>query len=523
MELVKSNICMSRVKAEKNTQITLDDDVIVSDSNPDVDEILAKHTEVTDESVKILDGKILIKGKLCYKILYEAKGESGLYHMSGSIPFDEVINMDEVKDGDNISVNSHIEDVSISTINSRKINVRAVVSFQAYCEEMYNEDVIVDVNDADGADYIKKPLEVLNLVINKKDVYRIKEEIELDNNKPNVGQIIWDNMCIRDLNFALQNDVLEITGNMNAFIMYMSEDGSGPISFFDKTMPFKGYIDVEGATTDMIPGIDVKMYQGTPEIVKDSDGENRIIRCEVVISVDIKVYEEEQVSVITDIYSPYVNLVKEEKAGSFYALLVHNQSATKVSGRRKFDSTDRRMLQICNSTCTVKIDESQITESGINVTGVADVNVVYVSTRDDMPFGYENILVPFEHNIEAPGTATDCVFFIRPKLDELNVTMVSTDEVEAKVSISLDTMVIKPLEVNVITSLSEEPYDDMEIRKSPSVVIHFVKEGESIWQIAKQYHTTAQSIMTVNHLQTENLKKGMSLILVKQVAHKTSV
>lgn len=78
MELVKSNICMSRVKAEKNTQITLDDDVIVSDSNPDVDEILAKHTEVTDESVKILDGKILIKGKLCYKILYEAKGESGL-------------------------------------------------------------------------------------------------------------------------------------------------------------------------------------------------------------------------------------------------------------------------------------------------------------------------------------------------------------------------------------------------------------------------------------------------------------
>lgn len=523
MELVKSNICMSKVKAERNTQITLDDDVIVSDRDPDVDEILAKHTEVTDESVKILDGKILIKGKLSYKILYEAKGKSGLFQMNGSIPFDEVVNMDNVSDTDNITVNSSIEDTNISIINSRKINVRAVVSFSAYCEEMYNEDVIVDVNDADGADYIKKPLEVLNLVTNKKDVYRIKEEVVLDGNKPNIGYVIWDNMCVRDLVFSLQEDVLMISGNLNAFVMYMPENGNCQVQWLEKNMPFKGYIDVEGATSNMIPGIDVKMYQGIVDTVKDEDGENRIIRFEAAISVDIKVYEEEQVSVITDIYSPYVNLVKEEKKGNFYNLLIHNQSGTKISSRLKCEASDKHMMQICNSTCNLKIDETKLLDDAINVTGIAEVNIVYVSSRDDCPFGYENVIVPFEHKIEANGINDDCVFYIRPKLDELNVNMVGTDEVEVKIMLSLDTIVINQLDENVITSLVEEPYNTEEIRKSPSVVLHFVKEGETLLEIAKKYHTTAFNIKSVNQLQSDILKKGTPLILVKQVALKTSV
>ena len=70
MELIKSNVHMSRITDNKMRQITLDDDFIVQDIKPDIDKIVGNKTWITLDNVKLLEGKVLIKGKLTYRILY---------------------------------------------------------------------------------------------------------------------------------------------------------------------------------------------------------------------------------------------------------------------------------------------------------------------------------------------------------------------------------------------------------------------------------------------------------------------
>lgn len=518
MELVKSNIHMSRIKDRKTTQITLDDDFIIQDVKPDIEAIIARKTDITMEGIKVLDGKVVLRGKLTYRILYSAQSPNSLHAMEGSLPFDEVINMDAISENDMVSVDHILEDVSISIINSRKINVRAVVSFTGACEEIYDEDAIVDVNADESTDFIKRPLEVTKLVLSKKDIFRIKEESELPSNKPNMSQMLWSSMNHRNVQIKLMQDKIEISGELLIFVMYMPEEEQAPVQWIENVIPFRGEMEVMGVDDTMIPNISFQLTGAEPEMYKDYDGENRLIRTDAALELDIKVYEEEQIDIITDIYSPHKNLIKNEKKGYFESLLIKNQSRCKVSERFKVGDAQTHVLQICNVSGNVKVDHMTQVEDGIQVSGVLEANIVYVSSDDKMPIGSETVFIPFEHEIEAKGMTEESKYFIRPSIEQLTAAMVSTDEIEIKAVIILDTLVLNALTENVIADVSEEPLDMEQLKNMPGMVVHIVEDGEDLWNIAKKFYTTSANIREINHLQGDSIHPGDKLLLVKQVA-----
>ena len=518
MELIKSNVHMSRIKDNKMIQITLDDDFIVQDIKPDIDRIVGNKTWITIDSVKLLEGKVLVKGKLTYRILYVSMEPVEVSCMEGSIPFDEVINVEGIEENDVINVDYALEDVSISTINSRKINVRAVVSFTASAEDIYDEDAIIDINGSDEADYIKRPLDVMKMTVSKKDVFRVKEETEVPAGKPNIGKLIWSNMDTRNVQTKLQEEKINISGELVLFVMYEPEEEHMPLQWFEKTIPFSGAVDVAGVSSDMIPNINVKLVHSEPEIYKDYDGENRLVRTDASLDMDIKVYNEEKIDIITDIYSPYVKYNIKEKEGCFESLLTKNQSRYKLSERVKMDIDENHILQICNVSGNVKIDDTTIMENGINVNGILEVNVVYASSNDKQPIGSEEIIIPFEHNVEVIGINENSKYFIKTYMEQLSADMVSSDEVEIRSSIMLDALVVNPINENVIVDVTEEPLDMNIIKNMPGMVVHIVEEGESLWNIAKTFYTTVDNIKKINNLQSDSIYPGDKLLVVKQVA-----
>ena len=103
MVLEKKNIHMDRVKCKAATQITLEDDIIVSDSKPDVDKLIFDKGSIKVDEVKATDDHVTVKGKLCFSVLYLGDdGERVVNELDGSIPFEEQIYMEGVQSGDNI-------------------------------------------------------------------------------------------------------------------------------------------------------------------------------------------------------------------------------------------------------------------------------------------------------------------------------------------------------------------------------------------------------------------------------------
>ena len=146
MELKKINLHRDRMKCQINTQITLEEDKNISDRSPDVANILLQNGKVVLDEIRAMTDNLLLRGKLQYEILCATDApENRLFRIQGEIPLEEKIRVDGLESMDNPQVQTKLEDFRVGLINSRKINVRALVDFYVFVKELYDEEILVDI------------------------------------------------------------------------------------------------------------------------------------------------------------------------------------------------------------------------------------------------------------------------------------------------------------------------------------------------------------------------------------------
>ena len=67
-----------------------------------------------------------------------------------------------------------------------------------------------------------------------------------------------------------------------------------------------------------------------------------------------------------------------------------------------------------------------------------------------------------------------------------------------------------------IKEVQSVPFDLKKLQNIPSMAGYVVKEKDTLWEIAKRYCTTIQSIMKINEMKSENINKGDMLVIIKE-------
>lgn len=518
MELIKNHIHMNRITGSETLQITLDDDYMVPDSNPAVGKIIKESGSVKITSVKIRDGQVIVFGELDFKMLYLGDNSSMFYNYGGSIPFEESINMDNADEDDIVSVSSELDDLRVNIVNPVKLSVKAIVTLRAVCEAIRDEDVATDVISSDPVDYLKRPMDLVSIVVNKKDTYRIKDDMDIPANKPDMYRIIWDTIRIKSIHLKLLDGTISISGELGIFIMYLPDDDAAPIQWVDMPMSFAGSIELKEAEENMILNAAVNIQDSSVEIKTDMNGEQRVLSIECVLGLDIKVYKEERTEVLEQMYSPFKQLDCISEESKYESLLIKNSSGSKVSGKISAENNEGNILQVCGSEADIKIDETTIDGTGISVDGVIYASALYVSSDDKCPINCARGMLPFTNHIEVPGINSDSTYYLNPRIEQVSANMVSADEIEIRGNVIIDVTAFDNQSGQIITDVVERPLDMEIIRGLPGIVGYIVRDGDSLWSIAKENYTTVANIKEVNKLTTDNIKAGDKLVLVKQIA-----
>ena len=308
-------------------------------------------------------------------MMYKAMNPSVEIHkLEGSMPFDEVINMDGIEEGDTISVDLVIDDLSVSVINSRKISVKAVITVIALAENICDEEFAVDIDD-DNIEYIKDSIELTQIAIRKRDLLRIREEINLGTGKLNINEIIWCTSSLFGQQVKVMEDKIGVSGEIDIFVLYTADDG--PLQWVDANVPFNGIIEVPGCSEDMIPNIELKLANADIEARPDYDGEQRMLQLDGIVNIDIKLYEEQQFDIVKDAYSHKKDVILKKKSTDYENLLMKNVSKCKVVDKLKTRNMDgTHILQICSCIGNVKIDDISVAEDGLLIEGVIETDIL---------------------------------------------------------------------------------------------------------------------------------------------------
>lgn len=522
LELLKKNIHMNRWKGNATSQVTLDDDFIVPDSMDDVDQIILSSGEITIESVKNQAERVVVRGKLDFTILYRG-ADGGLQTLFGSINFEEPINVPGLEEQDYVQLMWDLEDLNTGIINSRKLSVKAIVTLQVKVESAYDVDAAVEVDtkmatkDCPQVEILRRNVDVASIALRHKDTFRIKENITLSGNKPNIDHILWSQMKMRGVTTRPVDGKMLLDGELKVFAIYQGEGEGAPIQWIEESIPFSGELDVPEVTDSMVPSVMVHLIHKNIEAKPDADGEMREMDMDAVLELDMKLYKEDNLELLSDLYSTNRELSLQTGEVCFDKILTKNMSKCKIVERVTLENADR-ILQICHSEGTVKIDDTEVKEDGLHVEGVLEVRVLYLTSDDAQPIQSSVEDIPFHYLVEAPGIDADTICQLNSGLDQLNAVMMGGGMVEVKATVSLDLLALQPVCERIIISAADTPMDLNRLQKLPGIVGYIVQPNDSLWNIAKKFHTTIDTIMSTNGLADRSVKPGDRLLLVKEMS-----
>lgn len=518
MELLKRNIHMNQVKCSSMIQLTLDDDFNVPDMKPDVERIVKEQGSVSITEVVPMNGRFQVKGKLIFNLLYISEDrERPVHHITGEVPFEEVVNMDEVCGEEAIAVKWELEDMTASLINSRKLNVRAILVLHFRAEAAYEEETAIGIEGGEGLQSKNKIVHITNAPIVKKDTLRVKDEVNLPLGKPNIEDLLYTNLELRNMEVRLLGDKLSVKGDLEIFLLYTGEGQENQLDYWEAVVPVSSLLECSGCREDMVGDVGISILSQDIAIKPDEDGEQRILDIEAVLELDIKLYEEEEIELLEDFYSTTQEILPVKKEAYYKNLLMKNASKLRLSESIRLEEGQPSILQVCTVSGNLKLDEEEIKENGIQVAGVLEVQILYITEDDTRPVNSMKQSIPFEQLIEVKNIKPDSTFDIRGAVEQLSTLMVSVDELEVKAAIGLDALVFDSLKEEIITEIKEEGNLLDKISGLPGIVGYITGEKESLWDIAKTFNTTVDSIIKLNELESTQIAPGDKLLLMKAV------
>lgn len=519
MELIKKNIHMNKLKCKSNLQLTLGDDFNVPDTKPDVAKVIKVKGEARIEEQKVLSGKLYVKGSLQFQILYVSDEMTRPIHsMHGQLLFDEVVHMDSTCNQDDVMVRFEMEDMSCNIINSRKLSLKSLLHLFASAEEVRDEEGAIEIEGDASVQKSRKEMLVTGIAVSKKDAYRFRDEIVLPSGKGSVSEILYSEVELKNTDIRLLADKFTVKGEVAVFFIYTGAEEGVPFEYYETELPFSSTIDCIGCNEEMTPNIGVTLSNTNLEVKPDADGEERLIECEAVLDMNIKIYEDAKFEIIRDLYSPMKKLTPHFKDASYENLLVKNINKSKLTDRVKIAGDDPRVLQVCHASGIAKVDEVFPSEHGLTVNGVVEANIFYITSDDNRPLHAIKTIIPFSQAVEVNGLAPNHVFEVAPGLEQINVMMMDTEEMEVKAVLILNTIVFEQKEEPLIIDVTEESLDFEKIERMPGLIGYIVKPGDTLWNIAKRYYTTVDAIKELNDLENDMIYPGDQLLILKETA-----
>lgn len=513
MELNKKRLQKGELDGGVSHQIQMDIDLNVPDANEDIMKILQSDGVLHITETVMMEQYIKLVGTVEYRILYATDDQDHRVNcLEGKMPVEELVYTEGELDR-KYSVKCNQLDVATHVIHSRKINVRAVAELSVNSITIIQEEVTTGVETNEEVMTKLSHKKVLQLNQNKKDTYRIKEEVKLPGMKENIGSILTSRMGCHKIDTRAEQDYISFRGEFQFFCMYISQEWKE--DWVDVTIPFEGKVQCYGITEEMYHLVDSDIQDLSVDVQMDEDGELRILGIEATLKMDITVYEEEELEILEDMYALNKKCQIEKKKVHTESLLMQNQSRCKVMESLALPELRDELLQICHCDGMVQTDKVEFTQLGIEIDGILHVNFLYVKGNDMEPYASWQGMIPFSHVIECKAQG-EISFSLDGKLEQLSITMTGNDEVEVKAVLGYQSLVKESEIIEVIDTVEVVPYSKAELESHAGIIGYIYRDGDVLWDLAKKYHTTVESILKLNDLQEKDVKAGHKLLIFKE-------
>ncbi len=517
MEIVKANLHMDRNKCRVNTQITLEEDKNISDRNPDAAGILLDRAEVTLDEVRPGKDMVTVRGRLTYEMLILSEEEEGLYHLQGEIPFEEKIRAEGMEAIDNVEIIPGLEDLRTGLINSRKLSVRALVHFEVKVVQIFDQEIPIGLTGGERLEVQKETVSQSVVAVDRRDILRVKEDLELPANLPPVQEILWKSMELGKWEIRPLEDSIGVQGEIRFFLLYEGEGEERPIKSYETAIPFSGNLECPGSRSTMLSEIVPSVGEWGLSVKEDYDGEARILEAEMTLNLPVHLLENRDWEILKDAYGTTQEVTPVYMPG--YRKLMRDKYQGKVKVSQVFSppASETKILQVCHTEGLLLPQEVTRTEAGLEIEGLVSVNILYMTGEEGKPYKALKGEIPYSYLFESNELTENSYWKATPSLEYCSSILLDGETIEVKIMVGLDITLGEKWQQPFLSDLQINPLLPEKINKLPGIVVYFPGQQESLWDVGKKYMVSLDSIRSLNQLSSDMLEKNQKILIVKEV------
>ena len=510
LETEKENVCINQLVGQKKDEIIAEGDVIVNDVKPDVLSIISTSGITCVYKNEVMDGKIKLDGSINTYVIYLAdSNDSNVRSLNTVLDFTGIINMESCMQNMDVIEKINIKNIETKILNGRKINIKVTLEIETKVYSNNDVSIISNVNNIDDIQVLNSK-KTVNLLLGKgKTKVNAKDTISIDE-ADDLAEIMKLGIKIIDKDIKISYNKILAKADAEILIMYLTEDNR--IKTITAKIPIMGFIDIENISENNICDIN---YTIKNLIIKPNNQDAHSIYVELEIELEALVYETKELNIIEDLY------------GICEDLNFKNKEITTMSGKKNIKDTCRinetiSVPEIANNVLyhvqTNPIILNKTIRNGkIIIEGELNLEFIY-----DVPNAMESRIInlPFNFDIISDEINPNSCITLEVEVKNENF-IVNNGSVDVNVEMEFIAESCKNEKINLIDEINMEENKDSNIY---SMVIYFVKPGDTMWKIAKKFKSTVEDIAKINGIEDENnIKVGKQLYIPKFIKREVAI
>lgn len=505
LETTKNKIILNQLVGQKKEKHSVENDVIVSDIKPDVLNVISTNGIINIYKKEVLNGKIKIEGSISTYIIYMADDEQGSTRsINTSLDFTQVLEMENAKENMEAVININIKNFETKVINGRKLSVKANIETNASVYSNESLDIITGVKDSENMQVLNNQQKIISLIGSGRNRVTVKDTVAVDI-ADDIAEIMKVNFKIIDGEIKISYNKVLSKAEAVVEIMYLTEDNK--INTVTTKMPIMGFVDIQNVNENSECEASNTLSN---LVVKPNNTEEHSIYVEAEIEVSASAYEENQIDIIEDLYS----IADDVKFDQMEVLAITDKNRIKdtctIQENIRIPELTGKVLDVQVSP---EIDNMQVKNGKVIYEGTVNLEITFEQNTGlnmrtmNIPFNYE---VNSERIVEKSNLNTSLEI-------KQNDFIIKDGSIQITIGISFDISEQKSKEIGVIENVSVEQSQNCNMY---SMIIYFIKPGDTLWKIAKMFRSTVEDIAKVNDIEDPNKIRAGEKIYIPRYCKK---
>lgn len=500
MEISFENKVISfyREICRQTKRIQISAESVVPDTDEDIGRMASVQTSVMLKSKDLTGRGVLISGEATASLLYITEDQQSVSFVRLTKLFSIEYEVADIDAETVAQISLSILNTEARVINPRKVSVTLELCGELSCYKQ--EELCVDSCLPESqrrcvhARYDSAELALASAACEK--TFSISEQFPFPSGKPCPCRLVSQKTEFIISDCQLIGRKVIIKGTAEIGVCYLSQEANYPVKTEFST-PFSQIVDIGEESMDSCTVLP-ELTSGYFELTDTINGE-KALDMELHGVLQLICRSRRRMSYVADVYC---NLMPAQ-----CELESLNYGVVSETQRIKLSADERiSIVDDCADVLSAFVSIAHLSQEQTKMTASVNIDVVYRTNSGLLSSARRSVSMEGEcssSNIRLLGSRLTDVY-LRP----------DSQFIDGHISVELSYLICSSVELKKVGSVTLDDASQFDMREYPTVTM-VRAEGESLWELAKTYHSSVEKIGELNELDGE--LNGKMLLIPKTV------